>query len=187
VDNPRDPGGVTGAGGITLRAVKLRDFDRDGKLDFDLDHDGDVDRVDMLALRADDPRVAEIYLDDYWILVRPRSGQIVTCGTFGPLVALCLFDCCINSGPRTAVALLQRAIGATPDGMAGPKTLALAKGEVLEAFVAERSVFYARQETRQHFGDMRAFAAGTAPPVFLRGWARRLARVQTKCIEMGRS
>ena len=43
VNDPNDAGGATNHG-ISLRAVRLRDVDRDGHLDFDLDRDGDVDR-----------------------------------------------------------------------------------------------------------------------------------------------
>lgn len=195
VDNPKDPGGVTGAGGITLRSVKLRDHDKDGHLDFDLDGDGDVDREDMLLLRANDPRVADVYLMDYWILVSKPDGisKAVTCADFGPRLALAVFDCSINSGPRTAVALLQRAVGAVEDGIPGPKTIAkvAAQAEALELYVAQRGLFYARQEARQFLGSgpvateqaVSRFTKGAAP-VFLNGWLRRLARVHTACVLM---
>ena len=49
-----------------------------------------------------------------------------------------LFDMCVNSGSRGAK-ILQKCIGANPDGGIGPKTLALMDGQdpkyVIEKFV----------------------------------------------------
>lgn len=179
-NNPQDPGGITGAGGVTLRAVRLRDHDHDGRLDFDLDRDGDVDEADMRALRADSPETRELYIDEYWTPARADDMP--------PVLKLPVFDCAINSGPRTALALLQRALGVTADGVVGPNTIVAAHDpEALERYIAERAVFYARQEARQHtdHGQAAAFIAGTRPPIFLRGWSRRLAAVQTAALRMG--
>lgn len=179
-NNPADPGGITGAGGVTLRAVKLRDHDKDGRLDFDLDRDGDVDIDDMRALRSDSPETRDLYLDDYWIPSR--------CDDMPTLLKLPVFDCAINSGPRTAISLLQRALGVEADGVVGPHTIVAAhEPEALERFIAERAVFYARQEVRAQFkehGNADDFAGGAKPPVFLRGWARRLAAVQSFALRM---
>lgn len=178
-NNPKDPGGVTGAGGVTLSAVRLRDHDKDGRLDFDLDRDGVVTEADMRALRADSPEVRELYLDDYWTPAR--------CDDMPTTLKLPVFDCAINSGPRTAIALLQKALGVQADGVVGPHTIVAAHDpEAIERYMAERAVFYARQEMRQHLavGEASAFVAGTRAPVFLRGWSRRLAAVQTAALRM---
>lgn len=190
VDNPRDPGGVTGAGGVTLRAVKLRDHDKDGRLDFDVDKDGDVDRDDMRALDATDPRVEDFYLQDYWTLAM-NPTQPVTCDAFTSRMALAVFDMSINSGPRAAITILQRSLGLVADGVVGQKTiLAARRQDALPFYIAERAVFMARQEAKQYLqigdrapvGPPEKFASGELGPMLLRGWFRRLLRLHAECL-----
>jgi lysozyme family protein len=185
-NHPDDPGGVTGAGGVTLRSVRLRDHDKDGNLDFDLDGDGDVDEADMRLLQSDSPALAEYYFTDYWNLL---NG--VTCGDFGPALALPVFDCAINSGPRRAVALLQRALGLglKVDGVPGPKTITASKrGDALTLYIAERGVHYGRCEAKVQLDKLASpqYAEGKVQPIFLRGWMRRLARVHERALDMVR-
>ena len=87
-----------------------------------------------------------------------------------PPLALLVFDACVNNGVGNAAKFLQRAIGATPDGLFGTASqasLARALGngspERVQAlcaeFQAQRLVFMASLSTW---------------PVFGLGWARRL-------------
>lgn len=80
------------------------------------------------------------------------------------LIAWQLTDAAYNHGKRQAVKFLQRAVGASDDGLIGPRTLAavaaMDKNDVVLLFNAERIEFYTRLRTWQTFG---------------RGWARRVA------------
>ena len=98
-DHPADPGGATMMG-ITLRTYSAwlgRDATKDELRNIPMEH------------------VREIYKSLYWDKVR---GDELPRG-----VDLCLFDYAVNSGPRRAVVVAQEAVGATPDGVLGPKTL----------------------------------------------------------------
>lgn len=61
----------------------------------------------------------------YW-----DDASLETVVRIAPLTAITMFDHSINGGPGTAVELLQRAIGATPDGGFGPKTRAALEAAV---------------------------------------------------------
>mgnify|MGYP000674802498 CR=1 FL=1 len=80
------------------------------------------------------------------------------------LIAWQLTDAAYNHGNRRAVKFLQAAVGASQDGLIGPRTLAavaaMDKNDVVYLFNAERIEFYTRLRTWQTFG---------------RGWARRVA------------
>lgn len=121
-DHPRDPGGVTYAG-ISLRAVVGLDADRDGRLDFDLDQDGDVDRDDMVALwradRAGDPAAATKIEGFY----RDRYAAPVRASELPWPLSLYVVDAAVHHGPGPAALILQRALGVTTDGVIGPQTL----------------------------------------------------------------
>lgn len=79
-----------------------------------------------------------------------------------------LFDTAVNSGPRTAVRLLQRAAGVKDDGVVGPKTRAAVhrfrSRDLAAKFLAQRGLFY---------GEIIGGDNGQA--VFRDGWANRLA------------
>lgn len=96
---------------MSWRAVRLRDVDKDGLLDFD--HDGDVDAADIqLITRA---HAELLFRQDYWDPCR--------CDELPPGLAIAVADAAYNQGPRTAGALLQRALGVTQDGIVGDKTI----------------------------------------------------------------
>ena len=87
-----------------------------------------------------------IYREKYWSHERVRAGQIED-----DRIALYLFDCAVNHGPKKAATLLQRAIircgaGISADGWVGPKTRgALREFDpevVLDRFVLVRVEFY---------------------------------------------
>lgn len=147
VDHPRDPGGATNHG-ISLRyALRL------GRL-LDLDNDGDVDAADI---RLISPKVAaDIYRKDFWRAVRADD--------LPPAIAIVAFDAAVNCGAPAAARWLQQAVGATPDGAIGPRTLAAVAAADPRAAVQEmlalRMVHHANQPTIRNFGL---------------GWFRRLA------------
>lgn len=80
------------------------------------------------------------------------------------LIAWQLTDAAYNHGNRQAVKFLQRAVGASDDGLIGPRTLAavaaMDKNDVVLLFNAERLEFYTTIHGWVSFG---------------KGWARRIA------------
>lgn len=101
-DHRADPGGAT-MRGITL-AVYRSEF-------------GD-DRTPEDLRRISDAEVADIYRRRYWDRI---AGDDLPAG-----VDLAVFDAAVNSGPGRSARWLQDAVGATADGVIGPKTLAAA-------------------------------------------------------------
>lgn len=64
-------------------------------------------------------RAKTIYLRDYW----GPAG----CDALPDLLKYEMFDLAVNTGRVTAIRLLQQAMGATVDGILGPKTLLAAQ------------------------------------------------------------
>ncbi len=73
------------------------------------------------------------YLEEFW---RPVAGDAI----HHQRVAENLFDFGVNAGPRTAVKLAQIIVGTTPDGVAGPKTVAALNAMDPELFVARYAI-----------------------------------------------
>lgn len=63
-------------------------------------------------------RAGAIYKRDYW--------EKLKCPDMPEPVAIVAFDIAVNQGPAAAIKILQEAVGTTPDGVIGPKTLAAA-------------------------------------------------------------
>lgn len=160
-NHPKDPGGPTGAGGVSWRAVRLRDYDRDGKLDFDLDGDGVVTERDMRLVTLEHAR--QLFLEDYW---RPAK-----CELFRDAIAIALADSAYNQGPRTAVALLQRALRVGDDGIVGPRTVQAAARadlpDLLARWQAKRLDRYRRDPQADEFFE---------------GWAWRAVRLTAELL-----
>lgn len=111
--------------------------------------------LDIKALTLNEARA--IYHRDYWV---PCMAEV-----FPDPLRFQLFDTAVNSGPRQAVVLLQRALGVDDDGVAGPVTMkAVAEVKSVAAltilFIAARLRFMAGLDGWDHFG---------------RGWAKRIA------------
>jgi len=166
VNHPDDPGGATNRG-VSLRAVKLRDKDGDGHLDFDLDGDGDVDIDDIrLVSEADAKR---LYKEDYWSLSGAGSSFLLSCDSLPRRWGIVVFDAAVLQGPRTAVALMQKAVGAKPDGVLGPDTLMRVRNskeaDGLARFASER---------------LQRFLKHRKADVFFPGWAWRVVRLHQR-------
>lgn len=154
-----DRGGATNWG-ITIGLLKGL-----GR-DYDLDHDGDVDVADLRLLTKEQAR--EIYVSKFlWVM-----DGIQDCR-----VAVYLADTAVNSGPHTAVHILQDALNLCGfklkcDGTMGPltKNAANAAGDALfPSFQVARAVFYRS-----------LVKADPSQQKFLRGWLNRAQRVP-KC------
>ena len=90
---------------------------------------------DIKALTKE--KAAEIYRRDYW--------DSCKCNELPESMAIAVFDCAVNQGVKTASRLLQIAVGATVDGVIGPKTvLAAFKGgqKALILFLLQRAKSY---------------------------------------------
>lgn len=59
-----------------------------------------------------------LYERDFWI--EPGCERV---NEKSKALALMLFDCAVNQGTGTAIRLLQKAVGVSPDGLIGPITL----------------------------------------------------------------
>jgi lysozyme family protein len=99
-NDPDDPGGLTKFG-ITLEDYRSY-----------ISPTGTAEDVAALEL----PQAFKIYKERYW---DPCSCDALPVG-----VDYFTFDSAILSGVGTAIRWLQRAVGATPDGRIGPKTMA---------------------------------------------------------------
>lgn len=148
IDSPHDPGGKT-AFGITHRT-----YDK-----FRTKHD--LPQRDVFEIEPHE--VKSIYHNDYWVASKADKLR-------WPL-SLIHFDGWVQHRPEIAAVLLQRAVGTTPDGIIGPKTLAAARESsrpVAELrLMLERMCFYAQ-------------LAKTRPalrPNF-RGWINRLVTLR---------
>jgi lysozyme family protein len=96
--------------------------------------------------------------DNFWIPLK--------CDSLPPPIAIFLFDSAVGSGHSIPTRWLQRAIGATPDGIVGNETIQKAQKAfpqaVVDSMLRQRMLLYAnivRHDRRQN--------------VFLYGWLRR--------------
>ena len=128
VNHPKDPGGETNLG------VTKRVYEEWGGT------------KDMKSLTVED--VAPIYKTKYWDLVK---GDDLPHG-----VDWCTFDWAVNSGASRSAKAIQKIVGANPDGVIGPKTLALiAKQDprfMVQEFFKLRQDFYESLDTFETFG-----------------------------------
>jgi lysozyme family protein len=109
---------------------------------------------DIASMTLDRARL--LYRRDYWYPIRGDA--------LPEAVAIQVFDAAVNHGVRTAVRMMQRALGVEDDGVIGPVTL-IAMGraddrQFVARFNAERLLFYTDLPTWGAFG---------------KGWARRVA------------
>lgn len=115
--------------------------------------------VDIAALTM--AEAADIYERDYWDAV--KAGQLP------PALRLPVFDMAVNMGTNRAIRIMQEAVGATPDGIIGPKTLqaAWAMNEAAQkSLLRHRVDFYVGLVERK-----------PSQIKFLRGWLRRAIEV----------
>ena len=135
-NHPDDPGGET-MWGVTKVVARQHGYD---------------------GLMKDMPTdVAKaIYKKAYWDAVRADD--------LPPSVRYAVFDAAVNSGVGTAVRWLQQSVGATPDGVLGPKTLAALNEVNPDGLLRKMLGRRLRAMT-----DMKGW------PSFSAGWARRIA------------
>jgi lysozyme family protein len=150
-DDPRDPGGATNLGITRQTLARWRGVTPWQNLS--------VAEVRALA----EPEATRIYKALYWD--RCAAGEL-------PVgLDLAVFDFAVNSGPERAIAMLQQEVGAVPDGVMGPKTLAAIKARI--ALSGVRGVIIALCNGRLGFLQRLAATA-----TFGRGWSRRVADIR---------
>lgn len=101
-------------------------------------------------------RAKAIYARDYW----GPAG----CDGLPDAAKLQVFDMAVNSGVTTAIRTMQRAVGATADGVMGPLTL-----QAIQSMPAARFI------ARFNGARLAYLAALSDWPAFGRGWANRVA------------
>lgn len=136
VDHPHDPGGATRYG-ITERVARSHGYT------------GSMRELPLSVAR-------DIYRADYW--------DAVGADRFPPALAFQLFDAAVNHGTGTAIRLLQRAVGVTDDGIAGPVTM-----RAVEAFDDAELVLRYNATRLEYYTSLSHW------PTFGRGWSRRVA------------
>lgn len=102
-------------------------------------------------------RAKAIYLRDYWT----KAG----CDLVPDALRFDLFDMSVNSGVKTAIRTLQRAVGVVDDGVIGTLTI-----KAINDMDATRIV--------ARFNGYRLQLMSSLPtwPAFGRGWANRIAK-----------
>lgn len=122
-----------------------------------------VTQDDMKALDKND--VKPLYKKNYWDAV---CGDQLPAGT-----DYAAFDFAINAGPRAAVKLLQKAVGAVADGAMGPATMrainSVSPLDLLPKFSKAKEDFYKSLPTFAVYG---------------KGWLKRVADVEAKASTM---
>lgn len=118
----------------------------------------DEDIKGMTAARATD-----LYHSDFWLAVRGDE--------LPPALALQVFDMAVNAGPGTAIKILQEVLGATIDGVLGPKTLAAAA-----ASGRSHAVRYARERI-DHYAKLAGWSR------FGRAWGIRTVETLAHALE----
>ena len=102
--------------------------------------------------------VRKFYYENFWIPLK--------CDSLPPPIAIFLFDSAVGSGHSIPTRWLQRAIGATPDGIVGNETIQKAQQAspqtMVDSMLRRRILHYAHIVRN----DRRQF-------VFLNGWLRR--------------
>ena len=149
VHHPRDPGGRTNLG-VTQKVWEAW-----------VGHP--VGEKEMRALTP--AIVAPMYKKKYWDAV--KADELPTGLDY------LMFDFAINAGPSRAIKTMQKAIGTTPDGAIGPKTMQALKDadqkDLIAKFSMEKELFYKALPTFATFG---------------KGWMRRVAEAQSHAVTM---
>ena len=138
--------------------------DRGGATKFGLDKASHPE-LDIESLTR--TQAKEVYRTEYWQRVRADELPF----GIGEVVA----DIAVNNGPTRAAKWLQIAVGAAPDGVIGPRTIAASKRtpakSVCLSLLHRREIFY------------RSIARGRQVK-FLQGWLNRNNSLETNFVRV---
>lgn len=133
-NNPADPGGET-MWGVTARVARAEGYT------------GSMNLLPLATAKA---------------IAKRRYWDVARCDEMDPRLAFQVFDTVYNGG--SAIKWLQQAVGADPDGIIGPATLAALKRadplQIIMRFNAHRLLY---------LGNLKTW------PTFGHGWANRIA------------
>jgi lysozyme family protein len=167
-DSAADPGGVTNFG-ISLRwALAEIGADPQTARFLDVDHDGHVDRKDIIGLTSDE--AADGYFACWW-----SPGWYASLAP--RLVAWKTFDIAVNTGPKRSGLILQKALCAVGEAVAvdaqvGPKTQAAVARQAAKDQAA--ALLVAIRAEQKHFYE-RLCVLNPDLVTFKKGWLRRAA------------
>lgn len=105
-----------------------------------------------------------LYQAHYWYTIQADSLPYE--------IAIAMFDCSVNSGPETAISLLQKTVSCKEDGILGPETMAKTRAMIANSGMAE--TILQLLTTRACY-----LASLTIFPQFGKGWMRRLIKLST--------
>ena len=157
-----DRGGATNQG-ITLRT--LQQYYKETGWG-DLDKDGDIDINDIILLDTPE-EAAPIYKKFFW--------DVMKLDDFPKGVDFLMFDFGVNSGPKNAKIILQKALNGlgaelVEDGIIGSKTMkaikSISQDTLIRAMLNERDIFYRK-----------IVAQNKSQEIFLKGWLNRIGRL----------
>lgn len=158
-NHPNDPGGITNYG-VSLRWLKTLGLELG-----DIDRDGDIDADDIRSLTPQ--KAAELFRHEFWDAYRLSELPQISASAH--------YDCVMNSGPKQATLLTQRAcnhfvgsygVRLAEDGIYGPKTRQFLKSWTTKALVLRMIAL-----REQFYRNLRANNAQYSP--FLKGWLNR--------------
>lgn len=148
-NHPKDPGGAT-MQGVTLKTYS-----------------------EWLGRPASKEELRKIPGEHLKTIYKTRYWDAVRADELPAGVDYVVFDMAVNSGPGRAAKILQRCVGAIPDGAIGPKTMALVNGipekDIILKFSDGRKDFYKSLGTFDTFGE---------------GWLRRAKECEDKALTM---
>ena len=148
-DHPRDPGGAT-MRGVTI-SVYQNYLGRK------------VSKEELRKIPQE--HLVDIYKSLYWDRTK--------CDDLAGGVDLVVFDMAVNAGVSRSARILQRCVGAVPDGIIGPRTMDLVNGipakDIIIKFSDGRENFYKSLGTFDTFG---------------KGWLRRTKECEDQALSM---
>lgn len=161
--NPNDPDVIEGSLGTREKNRKVGyvniPADRGGETKYGIAQRPNPD-INVRNLNLDTAR--EVYYGRYWL-----AGQ---CDKLPYQTAIIHFDSCVNHGVGKAKKILQEAVGATPDGAIGPKTLQaindMEPRDLIRAISDIRTNLYQAIVVRD-----------PSQKIFLNGWMARINEV----------
>jgi lysozyme family protein len=159
-DDPRDPGNhlPDGRPGCTNLGITQKAWE--AYVGHKVTHE------DMKALTRE--IVEPFYKKEYWTSTK---GDDLPYG-----IDYMVFDMGVNSGPGRAAMTLQKAVGTTPDGAIGPKTLAAVRAadqdDLIKTFSKERLEYMESLKNWETYKN---------------GWTRRVNEVATLATSLARA
>lgn len=160
--NKNDAGGATNFG-ISLRfLLTIGDRDKNGTLDYDLNHDGNVDAEDIKLLT--EQHAHDLIKSEFYDPLRISEIKCLR-------IRWKVLDLAVNMGKDAAARIFQRAVGVKEDGVVGSLTIDAAN-RILAANIGEAMIMdkLVEQQVKRYVSLAIMRPANLA---FLVGWTDR--------------